>query len=100
MTSASVQDNNNLIDVRTLAPQQRHATIFGRFDALLPGESLQLVNDHDPQPLHRQLQSRSGGQFQWTYLEEGPAQWRVQITKQEAAQGQGSCCGGCGGKGH
>ena len=78
MTSTSVQDNT--IDVRTLAPQQRHATIFGRFDELLPGETLQLVSDHDPQPLHRQLQSRSGGLFQWAYLEEGPQQWRIEIT--------------------
>ena len=95
MTSTSVQDN--VIDVRTLAPQQRHATIFGRFDELLPGETLQLVSDHDPQPLHRQLQSRSGGQFQWAYLEEGPLEWRIEITKQEAEHGKGSCCGGCGG---
>lgn len=95
MTSTSVQDNT--IDVRTLAPQQRHATIFGRFDELLPGETLQLVSDHDPQPLHRQLQSRSGGQFQWAYLEEGPQQWRIEITKKEAEHGKGSCCGGCGG---
>ncbi len=95
--SPSVQDHILVIDVRTLAPQQRHATIFGRFDDLLPGESLQLVNDHDPQPLHRQLLSRSPGQFQWTCLEEGPQQWRVQITKQEVAGGKSSCCGACGG---
>jgi uncharacterized protein (DUF2249 family) len=39
------------------------------------------------------------GQFDWSYLEQGPT-WRVAITRTataERAQGAGSCCGGCGG---
>lgn len=94
-TASSVID----IDVRALAPSERHAKIFGTFDDLLPGEALQIVNDHDPMPLRRQLDSRSPGQFQWAYLEQGPAQWRVLISKLELPESGGSCCSGgaCGG---
>lgn len=88
-----------VIDVRELAPQERHAKIFGSFDELLPGEALQIVNDHDPLPLRRQLDSRSPGQFQWAYLQQGPDQWRVLISKVEVPEDEGSCCSGgaCGG---
>ncbi len=85
------------IDVRTIEPRERHAQIFGRFDALRAGEALQIVNDHDPVPLRFQLESRSAGQFQWAYLQSGPDLWRVQISKLEAkakAEGEDSCCSG------
>ncbi|WP_435064644.1 DUF2249 domain-containing protein [Halobaculum sp. EA56] len=39
------------IDVRDLPPAQRHPEIHDAFDALDPGETLELINDHDPQPL-------------------------------------------------
>lgn len=90
-----------VIDVRQIPPPQRHTTIFGKFDELLPGEALQIVSDHDPRPLHYQFDARSPGQFKWAYLQSGPAEWRVQISKQEmpAEVKESSCCSGgaCGG---
>lgn len=88
------------LDLRQIAPPQRHALIFSHFEALLPGQTLELVNDHDPQPLNEQFQQRSPGQFSWSYLEQGPQVWRVQIGKSAKAQNAaGSCCSGgaCGG---
>ncbi len=90
------------IDVRTIAPRERHPTIFGQFDALEPGESVLLVNDHDPRPLYYQFEDRRAGQFTWTYLQSGPDLWRVQIDKTAAGITEafaGSCCSGgaCGG---
>ena len=85
------------IDVRQIPPHQRHSTIFGSFDELQPGQALQILNDHDPQPLRRQLDSRSPSQFQWAYLEQGPTQWRVLVSKLEKPEPSGSCCGACGG---
>ncbi|MEO8546426.1 MAG: DUF2249 domain-containing protein [Burkholderiaceae bacterium] len=90
------------IDVRTIAPRERHPLIFGRFDALEPGESLQLVNDHDPRPLYFQFSQRYGEQFAWIYLQSGPDLWQVQITRTAVARDDsaaGSCCSGgaCGG---
>ena len=84
-----------ILDVRTIAPPARHPLIFGTFDALAPGQALQLVNDHDPRPLYQQFAARAPGAFEWDYLEAGPALWRVRIAKTgaEAAAG-GSCCSG------
>lgn len=82
------------LDLRQIAPPQRHALIFSTFEALLPGQSLELINDHNPQPLNDQFQMRSPGQFSWDFLEQGPEVWRVQIGKTAKAAG-GGCCGGC-----
>ena len=81
------------LDLRQIAPPQRHAMIFSTFEALQPGQALELVNDHNPQPLNEQFQMRSPGQFSWTALEQGPEVWRVQIGKK--AKAASSCCGGC-----
>jgi uncharacterized protein (DUF2249 family) len=39
------------IDVRDVPPRDRHPKIHDAFEALESGESLTLVNDHDPKPL-------------------------------------------------
>jgi uncharacterized protein (DUF2249 family) len=85
------------IDVRDIAPRNRHALIFERFDALKVGEALELVNDHDPAPLRHQFQDRSPGGFHWSYLQAGPDLWRVCIARVQAVSAPvaaGSCCSG------
>ena len=67
------------LDVREIAPRDRHPLILGTFDRLGPGESFILLNDHDPKPLYYQFQAEQPGQVDWTYLEQGPAVWRVRI---------------------
>lgn len=67
------------VDVRTIAPAQRHPLIFGAFENLTPDETFVLVNDHDPKPLFYQFQAEYTGQFKWDYLERGPEVWRVRI---------------------
>jgi len=69
------------IDVRTIAPRERHPLIFNTFHKLPNGESFELVNDHDPKPLYYQFEAELGGTFTWTYLAEGPDVWRVAIGK-------------------
>lgn len=90
------------IDLRDVSPRERHTLIFNRFDALGVGDTLELVNDHDPVPLRYQLENRAAGQFHWGYLEQGPALWRVRIAKVLSAvvpAASDSCCSGgaCGG---
>lgn len=83
------------IDVREIAPRERHPLVFSRFDALQPGQSLQLVNDHDPRPLRYQLEERCPGQVEWTYLQAGPDIFHVQIAKRAVqAPARDSCCSG------
>lgn len=83
---------HSTIDVRTIVPQERHALIFSTFNAMPQGAALELVNDHDPAPLHHQFKSNLHGLFTWDYLEQGPTLWRVRIGK-----APGNCCGSCGG---
>jgi uncharacterized protein (DUF2249 family) len=87
------------IDVRTITPRERHPLIFSTFEGLAPGEALELVNDHDPRPLFFQFNAQMPGEFSWDYLEQGPATWRVAITRVKAAAHgtNGQCCGSCGG---
>lgn len=81
MSQATVGTVVNEIDVRSLVPAQRHERIFQLVDALAAGGSFVLVNDHDPKPLYYQLEAEHPKQFSWTYLEKGPAVWRVEIGK-------------------
>ena len=70
-----------LIDVRTVPPAQRHPLIFGIFDALETGQTLEIVNDHDPVPLNYQFQQTRDGQFDWQYLKAGPDLWHVRVAR-------------------
>lgn len=70
-----------VVDVRFIAPRDRHPMIFDKFAALEPGQAFILVNDHAPKPLHYQFMHEYAGQFAWDYLDEGPEIWRVQISK-------------------
>lgn len=95
MTSAS--PTSSVVDLRRLEPRFRHAHVFSTFAALVVGSAIELVNDHDPAPLHAQFQSQWPDRFAWNALEAGPAVWRVAITKVPPfdAHAQGGCCGGC-----
>lgn len=75
----------DVVDVRALVPAQRHAKIFALVNELKPGASFVLVNDHDPKPLYYQLEAEYPGQFSWTYVEQGPDVWRVEIGKRAKA---------------
>lgn len=69
------------LDIRVVPPREKHPAIFRTFDALAPGETFTLINDHDPYPLRHQFDATRPRQFEWTYLERGPAVWRVSIGK-------------------
>lgn len=71
---------DQVLDVRELAPRVRHEAIFEHLDRLGTGQALRLVNDHDPAPLRYQLDAERPGQFAWTYVERGPEVWQVSIT--------------------
>lgn len=68
------------LDVRPMPPRERHATIFEQIDQLATGETLRLVNDHDPAPLRYQLDATRPDQFRWEYVTQGPEEWAVDIT--------------------
>ncbi len=67
------------LDVRRIAPPQRHPLVFDSFKALGPAQFFVLVNDHDPRPLRYHFETEHPGEFTWEYLEQGPEVWRVRI---------------------
>lgn len=85
------------IDVRTIAPIERHPIIFKTFDELKINETFQIVNDHDPKPLLRYFKTERENEFSWEYLEEGPV-WRVKIGRvalPDPNDQEEGCCGMC-----
>ena len=69
------------VDAREYEPKDKHRVIFETFHSLQSGEKMELVNDHDPRPLHYQMLAEYTDQFEWEYLEEGPEVWKVAIGK-------------------
>lgn len=69
------------VDARLYEPKDKHPVIFNTFHSLKKGEKMELINDHDPRPLHYQMLAEYPEQFEWEYLEEGPEVWRVVIEK-------------------
>ncbi len=80
-------EGENILDVTTLVPREKHPTIFARYHALAEGQSLTIHNDHDPKPLYYQMLGELGNVFIWEYLEEGPEWWKVRITKRKQGEG-------------
>ena len=76
-----MNDGIKTLDLRSMAPHERHSTIFSSWDALNAGEVLKIVNDHDPAPLRYQFEAEMKDQFEWEYEQQGPRDWIVNIKK-------------------
>jgi len=73
------------LDARAVPHAIRHATIFGALDAVRPGGGMVLVAPHDPLPLLAQIEQRSPGAFEVSYVERGPESWRLAFVRVGAA---------------
>lgn len=69
------------LDLRAVPRMQRHPLVFATFDALGVGESFELINDHDPLPLYRQMDALRPGQAVWNYLDRGPEVFRIRVLR-------------------
>ena len=73
-------DNDTIVlDIRTIVPKEKHPKIHATFEKLSPGQSMTLINDHNPKPLRYQFEAEHAGKYTWDYLEQGPHVWRVRI---------------------
>lgn len=70
-----------VLDVRDIAPRERHTTVHDAFDALAVGAAFEVVDDRDPTPLFYAFEAECAGEFTWEALEQGPEAWRVRIGK-------------------
>jgi uncharacterized protein (DUF2249 family)/quercetin dioxygenase-like cupin family protein len=70
-----------VLDLRQTPRERRHSTVFYAFDTLGVGESFFLVNDHDPQPLHAQMEQLRVGELSWEYELQGPYEFRIKVSR-------------------
>ena len=75
------QVETGVLDLRSIPRAQRHPLVFARLEGMAAGESFIIVNDHDPQPLRRQLEAQYIDEIAWDYLERGPAVFRICVTR-------------------
>lgn len=74
-----------VLDARVVPHAIRHATIFGALDAVRPGGGMVLLAPHDPKPLLAQVEQRTPGLFEVSYLERGPETWRLAFLRRASA---------------
>ena len=70
------------VDVRATPPMHRFETIMSAYEALPVGEAMHLIVDHDPKCMYYTLQAQRGDEtFDFEYIEDGPIDWQVVVTK-------------------
>lgn len=82
---------NVLIEAQTIPEKNRRDVIFNAFNLLASGESISILNNHDPKSLLMQFNENYPGQFISEYLLNGPTEWKIKLTKKMKE----GCCGCC-----
>jgi uncharacterized protein (DUF2249 family) len=97
--TASRLDANKMMDVRLIPCSIKHDRIIRMWVELPPCDCFILLNGHDPEPLYHQFAAEYGDALRWEYLERGPVNFRVKISKVRALAA-GAEPGACGCSGH
>jgi uncharacterized protein (DUF2249 family) len=87
MNTNTVLDANKVMDVRPIPCSIKHGLILKTWTDLAVGDHFILLNDHDPVPLRYQFQAEFPDAFTWDYVERGPSDYCVRITKTKAPNG-------------
>ena len=87
--SQNLLDENRVMDVRPIPCSVKHTLILKTWRELALNSFFILLNDHDPVPLRYQFMAEFPGAFTWDYLEKGPEDFRVKITKIREVQSDG-----------
>ena len=69
------------IDVRPIPMRERHPRIIAAFEALDAEQTLVLLSDHEPRPLHAQFRDLYGDGYTWEQREFGDGRWEVRLRK-------------------
>ena len=77
----SATDAPKVMDVRSIPCSVKHGRVVQTWRDLPVGHYFILLNDHDPAPLRRQFEAECPGTFTWEYLERGPGNFRIRLTK-------------------
>lgn len=84
MSQSTDLNDRTRFDVREIPGRVKHVQIFQRWIDLPVGEYFVLINDHDPVPLYHQFSAQYPGAFRWEYLQRGPEEFQVKITRTSA----------------
>lgn len=76
-----MEKHDEELDLREVERFQRHPLVFAKFDALDVGESFVLINDHDPVPLHGQMEAMRPQQLTWEYIVREPGIFHIRIRR-------------------
>jgi len=76
-----IPDHNKVLDVRPIPCSIKHGLILKTWFDLPVGDHFILLNDHDPVPLRFQFEAQFLGAHTWEYVQRGPEEYRVRITK-------------------
>lgn len=73
------------LDVRDIPPVDRHTRIHDEFAAMEPGETLTIVNDHEPKPLFYEMAAEVDAFDEESYsvTREAPDEFRAEFPKRE-----------------
>lgn len=84
------------LDVRELPPSERHGRIHDAFAELAPGETLTIVNDHDPKPLYHEMAAElpAFDADGYAVTREGPSQFIAELPKAAGDESGGDESGG------
>ncbi len=69
------------LEVTSLPKIIRHGAVIGGLTSMKSGQRLILVAPHDPRPLLTQLSRVAPDAFGIEYLQEGPQDWRIEVTR-------------------
>ena len=75
-----------ILDLRSMPPFERHEKIFQLCDSLKAGQTLKIINDHDPKPLRYQFEVEYKDKYEWQYEKQGPKDWVVNIKRIEGGK--------------
>jgi uncharacterized protein (DUF2249 family)/quercetin dioxygenase-like cupin family protein len=78
---SALAPSGRTLDLRQTPRERRHSTVFYAFDNLPVGESFLLVNDHDPQPLHAQMERLRPGEMTWEYEIQGSYEFCIKVSR-------------------
>lgn len=78
---SEMNEDIQILDLRPMPPFERHEKIFQLWDNLKAGQTLKIINDHDPKPLRYQFEVEYKGKYEWEYEQKGPKDWIVRIKR-------------------
>jgi uncharacterized protein (DUF2249 family) len=74
-----------VVDLDALPPDQAIAAAVDRLLRMHHGEQIELQSGAGLDPVWREISELSPGGYQFTVLQDGPARWRMQVTRRQAA---------------